>query len=82
MNSNLIQLNFNSIEVNFNLIEVKSNSIYVHSNLMQANFLLFQEIFISLKSYHYNFLHIKYLHMVCIKKLSCIINNIINNLSR
>ena len=71
-----MQLNFNSIEVNFNLIEVKSNSIYVHSNLMQVNFLLFQEIFNSLKSYHYIFLHIKYLHMVCIKKLSYIINNL------
>ena len=48
---------------------------------MQVNFLLFQEIFNLLKSYHINFLHIKYLRMVCIKKFSSKINNIIDNLS-
>ena len=42
---------------------------------------IFQEIFNLLKSYHINFLHIKYLRMVCIKKFSFKINNIIDNLS-
>ena len=44
---------------------------------MQVNFILFQEFFNLLESY-YNYLHIKYLHMVCIKKFSLIINNIID----
>ena len=66
MNLNLIHRNSNLIQLNFNLIEVKSNLIYVHSNLMQVDFILFQEIFNKLKSYHFNFLHKKYLDMVCI----------------
>ena len=81
MNLNLINIISNLIKRNFNSIEVKSNLIYVHTNLMQVNFLLFQEILNLLKSYHINFLHIKYLRMVCIKKFSFKINNIIDNLS-
>ena len=82
MNLNLINIISNLTQLNFYSIEVKSNEIYVHSiNLMQVNFIFFQEIFNELKSYHYSFLHIKFLHMVCIKKLSFIINNMINNLS-
>ena len=62
MNSNLIQLNFN-------LNEAKPKLICVLSNLLQlAIFNVFQEIFNFLKSYHYNFLHIKNVYMVCIRK--------------
>ena len=45
----------------------------MYSNLMQVNFILFQEIFNLLESYQYNFLHTKYLDIVCIKKFAFII---------
>ena len=55
--------------------------IQVNSNLIQVNSNLFQDIYNLLKEYYHNFLRIKYLHMVCIKKLSFIINILIDTFS-
>ena len=53
---------------------------------MHVSFILFQEFFNLLKSYHNNILHIKYLHMTfyfmfSINKFSFTINDIIDDLS-
>ena len=83
MISNSIQVNWNLIQMNPNLIQVHSYLITVHSYFIQVNSCLiqvnsyliqvssnlFQDIYKLSKGYHYNFLRIKYLHMVSIKGL-------------